>query len=121
MVLATDPLRLERGMERTASVDEVLLLLERFAPDAIPALVHTFVDVAGVENAPGDLDDPGLVARLGRANEVVERDVQAAPGVAELALHLIAVGQRVESLLDRRLEHVLRVLVVSHQEPGLDP
>ena len=70
--------------------------------------------------APGDLGHADLVARLRRADEIVERDVEVRPGLAELALHLVAVGQRIEPLVDRLLEHVLRVLVVPHQEARLE-
>ncbi len=60
------------------------------------------------------------VARLGGADEVVERDVEAAPHRAELALHPVAVRERVQPLLARTLVDVLRVLVVAHQEMGVD-
>ena len=57
---------------------------------------------------------------VGGADEVVERDVEPLPDVAEHPLHLVAVGQRILALLlARRAEHVLRVLVVPHQETGV--
>ena len=73
-----------------------------------------------VGNSLYERRDARFVARLGRADEVVERDVEALPRPAELLLHLIAVRQRIESLFGRLLEHVLRVLVVSHEESGFD-
>src|SRR5207249_8698205 len=117
VVLLFDPVQRERRMQRTRAVDEVLLLLERLAPFAVPALVRALVDVAGLVDPPRDLGHAGLVARFGRADEVVERDIQLAPGARELLFHLVAVRQRRQPLLDRGAIHVLRVLVVPHQEP----
>ena len=48
VVLLADPLRVQRRVERAVAVDEILLLLERLAADAVPALVDALVDVAGV-------------------------------------------------------------------------
>ena len=51
VVLLADPLGLQRRVQRAVAVDEVLLLLELLAADAVPALVDAFVDVAGVVDA----------------------------------------------------------------------
>src|SRR5215471_1459372 len=46
VVLLANPLRL-RLMQGTGAVDEIAFLLELLAADTVPALVHTFEDVAG--------------------------------------------------------------------------
>jgi hypothetical protein len=119
-ILLADPLRFHRRVQRAAAVDEILLLLELLAADAVPALVNALVDVAGFVEPLRELGDAGPVPRLGGADEVVERDVEVPPGGGELLLHPIAVGERLEPELDRFLEHVLRVLVVPHQEQRLE-
>src|SRR5207249_10514973 len=91
VVLLADPLRLQRRMQRTAAVDEVLLLLEFLAADAVPPLVNAFVDVARVVDAPRQFGDAGMVTRFGGADEVVERHLEPLPGAAEFLLHPIAV------------------------------
>ena len=108
-------------MDRALAVDEILLLLERLAGDAVPAFVEPFVDVARGVIAPDELLHAGLVARLGRADEVVERDVELLPDVAELLLHAVAVRQRILALLPRLAKDVLRVLVVAHHETDVEP
>ena len=107
-------------MQRTVAVDEVFLLLELLAADAVPALVHAFVDVAGVVEPLDQGGDALGMPRLGRPDEIVERDVEVLPGPAEFVLHPVAVGQRIEPLFHRALVHVLRMLVVPHQETGLE-
>src|SRR5262249_19112732 len=119
-VLLADPLGLQRRMQRAVAVDEILFLLELFAADAVPALVQAFVNIARVVDASGDFGDAGAVARLGGAAEIVERGVEPAAGPANHLLHAIAVRERIEPLLLRLLEHVLRVLVVPHQETGVE-
>ena len=108
-------------MQRTAAVDEVLLLLEFLAADAVPPLVNAFVDVARVVEAPRQFGDAGMVTRFGGADEVVERHLEPLPGAAEFLLHPIAVRPRIESGLDRLLVDVLRVLVVAHQKARVEP
>src|SRR5688572_13632360 len=78
-VLLLDPLRRQRRMERALAVDEVLLLLEGFTRDAVPALVDTFVDVAPVVADLRELLHRRPVSRFRRADEVVERAVQLLP------------------------------------------
>src|SRR6185295_8188087 len=103
IVLLADPLRLERGMQRTVAVDEILFLLELLAADAVPAFVDALVDVTRVVNALRDVAGADLVPRLGGADEIVERDVETRPRRPEHLFHLIAVGQRIETLFDRLL------------------
>src|SRR5262245_65235112 len=54
------------------------------------------VDVAGIVDAARDLGDADAVARLRGANEVVERDVEPLPRLAELLLHPVAIGRSEE-------------------------
>src|SRR4030095_4168117 len=97
VVRLADPRRL-RAMDRTQSVDQILLGLERLARLAVPALVETLVEIAVGgdlvrQRLPGD-----AMTRLRGADEVVERDVEPRPHVAEDRRHLIAVDQRIEAL-----------------------
>lgn len=63
---------------------------------------------------------PRPVPRLRRSNEVVERDPQAAPGLPELLLHLIAIDNQIQAGLGGLLEHVLGVFVVAHHEARVE-
>src|SRR4029450_2957891 len=98
VVLFLNPLR-RRQVQRALAVDEILLLLEPFASDALPTLVQTVVNVAGVVDATGQVGHAGSMSRFGRADEVVERNIQLPPGVAKLAFHPVAVGQRRQALV----------------------
>ena len=102
----------EQSVLEAAEAEEVVLLLVRvdqplvdraqvagqqlvvgvvlLAGDAVLAAVHAELDVAGVVAALQQLDDGGLVARLGGADEVVVGDVQPVPGVGELGRDLVA-------------------------------
>jgi len=117
VVLLLDPMRLACRMQRTASVDEVFFLLEGLTANAIPALVDPLVDVAFRMDARRQLTHTRLVACLGRSDEVVESDVELPPRIAKQHLHLIAVGDGIQTLLDGRAVYVLGMLVVPHQEP----
>ena len=120
-VLLLDPLRLGL-VDRTQALDQILFRLERLAALAIPAFVRAFVDVAVVQAGLRHLLDRGeMPLAIGRANEIVERQVEPLPDVAEHLLHLVAVGERILPLLGRLAEHVLRVFVVAHQEMGVEP
>ncbi len=103
-------------VERAIAVDEILFELEGFTRVAIPTLVLALVNVTGVENALKECLHRGSVARLGGPNEIVERDVELCPDVFEFRLHRVAVGEWLDAELLRLLEHVERVLVVSHDE-----
>ena len=119
VVLLLDPLR-RPAVHRTVAAVEVLLRLERLARNAVPPLVPAVVDVPGGGQALSQGGHAGPVARFRRADEVVERDVEPRPYAAERLLHLVAEGERRNPELARPLEDVLRVLVVAHQEAGLD-
>ena len=119
VVLLLDPLG--RPLVHGAQpLDEVLLLLEGLAPDAVPALVVARVDVARRGARLHHSLHGRPVPRLGRPDEVVEGDRQARPHLAEHPLHVVAVRHRVLSEVARTTEHVLRVLVVAHEEPRIE-
>ncbi len=119
VVRLADPRRL-RAMDRTQPVDQVLLRLERLARLAVPALVEALVEIAvGADLLRHRLHGDAM-ARLRGADEVVERDVEPRPDVAEDGGHLVAVDQRIEALLARLAVDVQRMLVEPHQEMGLD-
>src|SRR5262245_22934053 len=83
VVLLFDPLRVGCRMERTAAVDEILLLLEALAADAVPTFVSALVDVASLIDALDEFRHAGVVTRLRGADEIVERQVERPPGVAK--------------------------------------
>jgi len=115
VVLLRDPVGL-RAVHGAQALDEILFLLEGLAGIAVPALVMPFVDVSRRLDALDQRGHAGTVALLRGPDEVVERHVEALPHLAELALHLVAVGLRLEALLLRPAEDVQGVLVVAHQE-----
>ncbi len=95
---------------------DVVLGLRRLAADAVHAVVVGLVDVAGVSQPLPHLGDCRLVARLGRADEVVVRDLGARPGRLELLGNLVAVRLRLHSLLACDALDLLAVLVEAGQE-----
>ena len=122
VVLLADPVGRGRQVQRTLAVDEVLLLLERLAADAVPAFVDAFVDVAGLAASAATRSlHARAVTRLGRPDEIVERHVEHASTTSRNTCSIrsqYASGSSPRSTA--RPEHVLRVLVVAHQETGLD-
>ena len=99
-----------------APVYELFLRLEGFTPDAVPSLVHTLVNVAGVVDPLNHVRDGRLVPRLGRPDEVVVRQIERTPRPLEDLFHPIAVRERIQALLRRTLVDILRVLVVAHEK-----
>ncbi len=73
-------------MKRALAVDQILRLLERFTRVAVVALVLALVDVSGLVDGGEDGLYGGAVARLRRAHEVVERNVEKLPHLAEALL-----------------------------------
>ncbi len=118
VVLLLDPL--DGAVQRALPVHQVLVLLERLAADAVPSLVEPLVDVTLRGDQAHQLLDRRLVARLGRPDEVVVGDVEEIPGLAEHALHPVAVRQRIEPFFPGLAIDVLGVLVVPHDEEGLE-
>ena len=72
-------------VDRAVAVDELVLGVVRLARHAVEAFVRAELDVAAVVDRLQELLHRGVVARLGRADEVVVGDVEAVPGVAEVA------------------------------------
>src|SRR5262249_31321215 len=73
-------------------------------------------DVACRFQALPHLGNSGLVARLGRADEVVVRDPDAPPRLLELFGDAVAVGLWIDALLARDPFDLLAVLVEAGQE-----
>ena len=124
VVPLADPVRLA-AVDRADSVVEVLLLLERFAGNAVPTLVGALVEVAGAADRAEQFLHGRPVPPLGRAHELVERDVQLRPDAAKHFLHPFAVGERFEPLLGGLPADIQGVFVRPHQEvrvvPGAPP
>ena len=75
-VLLLDPLRLD-PVVRALAVDELVLVLEGLAPDAVETGVDVLVDVAVVVDPLQEVLDESLVPLIGRPDEVVDRRVDA--------------------------------------------
>ena len=108
-----------RAMHRAPAIHQILLRLESLARHAVRSLVEAVVQISPVGNAPDHLGHGHAVARFRCPDEVIERDVEPGPDLPELPLHPVAVGERVETGFAGAAEHVLRVLVVAHQEMGV--
>ncbi len=119
VVLLLDPLRLG-AVDRAEAVHQVLLRLEGLARHAVRPLVERVVQIAAVGDPLHHRADAVAVPLLGRADEIVEGNLEPPPDVPELPLHLVAVDDRVEAALDGPAVDVLRVLVVAHDEMRLD-
>src|SRR4029079_10009736 len=77
MVLLLDPV--DGAVERALAVDEILLLLERLAADAVPALVEPLVDVPLRRDPAYELLHRGLMAGVGGGGCDVVEGVQDGP------------------------------------------
>ena len=71
-------------MDRTATVDQLVLRVVRLARDAVETFVGSELDVAGVVDRLQERLHGRVVAGLGGTDEVVVRDVEAVPSVAEV-------------------------------------
>ena len=92
----------------------ILVREELFLPGRIPVGLLTFVDETLVEQLLEELLDDLLVARLGRADVVVVRDVEVAQHALEDRGDLIDEDLRFDSALERCLLDLLAMFV----EPG---
>ena len=115
---------LDRRAERLAAhaigADGRLVLLEiRLLAHRVPARVGVEVDVAGIGHPAPQRLARGVVARLGRADEIVVRDGERREQLAEA--RRVAVGQflRRNAGLQRGLLHLEAVLVGAGQEVHL--
>src|SRR5665213_296673 len=77
-------LRLVSAVDRALAVDTGLDRVVVLAADAVQTLVDVLVDVAVVVDRREELLHALVVARFGRADEVVVVDVEGRPGVAKL-------------------------------------
>ena len=105
-------------MEHALAVDDLGVLLERLAADAVPALVRLLVEVGRValEDALDQRPHARAVRRVRGADELVVRDAEPLPHRAE------AIGERVDQRLRRDalrfggLRDLLPVLVHPDEE-----
>ena len=117
-VLLLDPLRLD-AMVGALAVDELVLVLEGLAADAVEPGVDVLVDVAVVVDALQEVLDEALVALIGRSDEVVDRRVDAGGKLLPGADDLIDVLLRREPLLGSHPRHLVCVLVDPGEEERL--
>src|SRR5581483_9993178 len=102
-------------MELAAAVDEVRLLVERLAADAVQTLVRAEIDVVVRDPAAHELLDAGDVIGVRRADEPVVRDVPGVRHLPELRGVLVDERARVDARRLRGL-HVLRAVLVGPGE-----
>ena len=65
------------------ALEQVVLGVVRLATDAVPTLVLTLVEVAVVEDGLHEPLDRAVMTLLGRADEVVVRELECLPGLHE--------------------------------------
>ena len=117
-VLLLDPLRRDAVVGALA-VDELVLVLEGLAADAIEPGVDVLVDVAVVVDALQEVLDEALVALIGRPDEVVDRRVDARRQLLPRDDDLVDVLLGREPLLRSYPRHLVGVLVDSREEVRL--
>jgi len=88
---------------RAGAVDRLLLRVEALAAEAVEPPVGAEVDLAPIVERPEDLLDDALVPRLGGADEVVVRDAEPPPRLAEDGGDRVGVGLGRDARLGRRL------------------
>ena len=74
------------AVDRAVAVDQLVLGVVRLTRDAVEAFVRAELDVARLVAGVQQLLDALVVPSVGRADEVVVRDVEELPGLA-VALH----------------------------------
>src|SRR5690606_27116291 len=112
--------RAERLPANAIGADGRLILLEvRLLAHGVPAGVTVEVDVARIGHAPPELLAGGVVARLGRADEIIVRDIESGEQLTEA--RRAAVGQRLrgDPFLDGALLHLEAMLVGASEEASL--
>ena len=113
-----DPFQRARWMQHALAVDDLCVLLEGFAPDAVPSFVGFLVEVVrvAVDDALDQRLHPGAMHRVRRADELVVRDIQPPPHCAK------GLGKRVDerlwldALLRGGLLDLLPVLIHADEE-----
>src|SRR5207247_180843 len=101
------------------AVDEIGLVLELLAADAVEPRVDVLVDVAVVVDALEELLDEALVPLVGRADEEVVLSIDTPRQLAPVVGDAVDVLLWVEPLLLGDSEHLGRVLVCTREEEGL--
>ena len=103
-------------VDRAASVDELVLVLERLAAEAVQALVRGEVDVVVGDPAPDELLDALHVVGVGRPDETVVRDLPRVGHLSELGGVLVDERPRRDALGLRRDVVPRRVLIRACEE-----
>src|SRR5207302_8161794 len=98
------------------AVDRLLLRVETLAADPVEPSVRAEVDLAPVVERLEDRLDDALVPRLGGADEVVVRDAEPPPRLAEDGRDRVGVRLGRDARLGRRLGDLVAVLVGAGQE-----
>src|SRR5687768_10776047 len=117
-VLLLDPLERARRVHDAFSIDDLVVLLERLTPDAVPPRVGFLVEVVGrvLEDQLDEALYSRLVRRIRCPDELIEGDSEQSPDL------LRAFGDRVHQLLwrytplRRGLRDFLAVLVHSDEK-----
>src|SRR4030095_10788836 len=100
----------------TFALNELALGYEDLVDGAVPAFVVAFVDIAvDGDAAPEFLRGP-MMARLGRPDEIVVRDVQISTHLSKAGCHLFGENFRFHSSLPRRAFDLLTVFIRSRQK-----
>jgi hypothetical protein len=107
------------AVDRAVPVDARLGREVVLTAHAVEALVHVLVDVAVLVDGGEELLDALVVARLGRADEVVVADVEDVPGLLESRGRGVRPVTGRHVVLGRRVGHLLAVLVGAGEELGL--
>ena len=99
-------------MQNAFSRDDLIVVLERFASDAVPALVLLLVEISGgiVKDRLDESANSGVMLRRRRSDELIVRDGQAPPhrdeSLRDLIHQLLGFDTSVGGL-ERDLEAVL--------------
>ena len=99
-------------------VDELALLVEAFAAEAVEAAVAAEVDVAFRVDVGQDLLHEGHVVGIGGADEVVVAKPRRVPRGPEDAAHAVGVLARRDARGGRRLGDLVAVLVGAGEDEG---
>ena len=108
-------------MDGTLPLHQLLSGVVVLAGHAIGTSIGVFDDVAVVVDFAQELADRVVVALLGRANEVIVRDIEDLPGLGESSRGSVGPLPGSHLVLLRRFRHLLAMLVGTSQEKDVLP
>ena len=119
-VLLFDPLQRARRMQNAFAVDDLVVLLERLAADAVPARVRLLVEIVRrvLEDRFDQRPHTSLVIVRGRSDELVVRDGQLPPHFLKSRRDLVHQRLRLDATCGRFGGDLLAVLV--HPDQKMD-